>query len=70
MIVLGPYVSIHPESHNYNNLDIPIHAQGIRGHGIKILGNSWVGSKSSILDNVTIEQGCVIGGSAVLISGI
>jgi len=64
----GPYVSIHPESHNYNNLDIPIHAQGIRGNGIKILGNSWIGSKSSILDNVTIEQGCIIGGSAVLTS--
>lgn len=27
--IFGNYVSIHPENHNFNNLDIPIRLQGV-----------------------------------------
>jgi acetyltransferase-like isoleucine patch superfamily enzyme len=68
--IFGPYVSIHPEEHNFSNFDKPIRSQGLKGAGITIKNNNWFGAKSTILDNVSIGSGCVIGAHTLLTKGV
>ena len=65
--IFGPYVSVHPEEHYFNNLDIPIRDQGVFGSGIKIGSNNWVGAKATILDGAVIQNGCVVVAGSLLL---
>jgi acetyltransferase-like isoleucine patch superfamily enzyme len=65
-VVAGPYVSIHPESHSYGDLMRPIREQGVRGKGIVIGNDCWIGAKATILDGTVLQSGCVVGAAAVL----
>ena len=64
--IIGQYLSCHPENHNYENLEIEIRFQGTTRKGIKIGRNCWVGAKVTILDGVTLGEGCVIAAGAVV----
>jgi len=67
--ILGNYVSIHSENHNFNLLDIPIRLQGVNRKGIKIGANCWLGAKVTILDGAIIEDGCIIAAGALITEG-
>jgi acetyltransferase-like isoleucine patch superfamily enzyme len=55
----GPYIS--------DELDIPFKKQGmIPQGGISIADNVWLGSNVQVLDGVKIQQGAIIGTSAVV----
>ncbi|MDE5810033.1 MAG: acyltransferase [Muribaculaceae bacterium] len=64
--IFGNYVSIHPENHNYSDLNILIRAQGVNRKGIKIGNNCWIGAKVTILDGSEIGDGCIIAAGAVI----
>ena len=64
--IIGNYVSIHPENHNYKDLSIPIRLQGVNGKGIKIGKNCWIGAKVTILDGTSIGDNCIVAAGAVL----
>jgi acetyltransferase-like isoleucine patch superfamily enzyme len=64
--IAGPYLSCHPENHNYGDLNISIRYQGVNRKGIKIGKNCWIGSKVSILDGVQLGNGCIIAAGAVV----
>jgi acetyltransferase-like isoleucine patch superfamily enzyme len=64
--IVGPYLSCHPENHNYSDLTISIRHQGVNRKGIKIGENCWIGSKVSILDGVQLGNGCIIAAGAVV----
>lgn len=64
--IIGPYLSCHPENHNFENLDVSIRHQGISRKGIVIGKNCWIGAKVSILDGVEIGRGSVIAAGAVV----
>lgn len=64
--IIGPYLSCHPENHNYADLNVSIRHQGVNRKGIKIGRNCWIGSKVSILDGVELGEGCVIAAGAVV----
>ncbi len=64
--IVGPYLSCHPENHNYLDLNIAIRHQGVNRKGIKIGKNCWIGSKVSILDGVQLGNGCIIAAGAVV----
>ena len=57
---------IIPANHQFGDLDVPIHRQGLSLKGIKIDDNVWIGSGSRILDGVHIGTGCVIGAGSVV----
>jgi len=40
--------------------------QGIRGHGVRIEDDVWIGAGVVILDKVTIHKGAIIGAGAVV----
>jgi len=65
-VIVGNYVSVHSENHNFSNRDIPIRLQGVNRKGIKIGNNCWIGAKATILDGSTIGNGCVIAAGAVV----
>lgn len=65
-VIVGNYVTMHSENHNYNNPDIPIRLQGVNHKGIRIGDNCWIGAKATILDGSVIGDGCVVGAGAVV----
>jgi len=64
--IIGQYLSCHPENHNYEILETPIRHQGVNRKGISIGSNCWIGSKVTILDGVSVGNGCVIAAGAVV----
>lgn len=65
-VIIGNYVSMHSENHNYTNSDVPIRLQGVNHKGIKIGNNCWIGAKTTILDGTVIGNGCIIAAGAVV----
>jgi len=68
--IIGNYVSFHSENHVFNEMDKPIHQQGVTHCGITIGKNCWIGAKATILDGVMLHDGSVIAAGAVLKAGI
>ncbi|MGK0384074.1 MAG: acetyltransferase-like isoleucine patch superfamily enzyme [Bacteroidia bacterium] len=64
--IVGQYFSCHPENHNFQHLDELVRHQGVTRKGIEIGDNCWIGSKVTILDDVTIGEGCVIAAGSVI----
>lgn len=68
--IIGNFVTMHSENHNFFDDKRLIRQQGITRKGIKIGKNCWIGAKVTILDGVIIEDGCVIAAGSVLKEGI
>lgn len=65
-VIVGNYVSMHSENHNFDALSCPIRLQGVNHKGIKIGNDCWIGAKVTILDGAEIGDGCVIAAGAVV----
>lgn len=64
--LFGPYVSLHPEYHNFGDTSTPIKSQGISGSGIVVGSDCWFGAKSTILDGATVGDGCIVAAASVV----
>lgn len=64
--IIGQYFSCHPENHNHHQLERPIRLQGVNRKGISIGKNCWIGSKVTILDGVSLGDGCIVAAGAVV----
>lgn len=64
--IIGIYVTMHSENHNFTDKNVPIRMQGVNHKGIKIGKNCWIGAKSTILDGTIIGNGCIIAAGAVV----
>ncbi len=67
---IGQNVNFHAENHVFQDRERLIRDQGVSYAGIVIEDDVWVGSKTTILDGVTIGTGAVIGASAVVTKSI
>lgn len=66
-VLFAAYVHITDHSHEYRNIEYPVHKQGIFSNGSVHIGEgSWIGIKAEILSGVTIGKHCVIGVGAVV----
>ena len=65
-VILGPYVKIFSENHNFQRLDLPIKEQGETRLNVKIGNDVWLGANSTILGGVTIGSGSIIAAGAVV----
>lgn len=63
---IATHTVIIPANHNFSAKDSPIYMQGLTAKGIVIEDNVWIGANSTILDNVIIQHGAVIGAGSVV----
>jgi acetyltransferase-like isoleucine patch superfamily enzyme len=64
--IVGIYVTMHSENHNFSDITVPIRLQGVSHKGIKIGKGCWIGAKTTILDGTIIGNGCVVAAGAVV----
>lgn len=69
-VIIGPSVVIVPINHIYSDPKELIRNQGIAVKGIKIEADVWIGANVTILDNVNIGKGSVIGAGTVVTKDI
>lgn len=67
---IAPQVMIMPTNHIYDDPHVAIWKQGLRGTGIKIEDDVWLGAGAIVLDGVTIGKGSVIGAGAVVTKNV
>lgn len=69
-VLIGPNVVLRASNHNFKDLSIPIKFQGHSGGKIVICDDVWIGANATILPNVYIGKGSIIGAGAVVIRNI
>lgn len=65
-VIMGQWVSFHPQNHNFNSLSLPIRLQGVNSKGISVGNDCWVGAKVTFLDGANVGEGCVIAAGSVV----
>ncbi len=65
-VIMGQWVSFHPENHNYDHLNIPIRLQGVNRQGIVVEDDCWIGAKVTFLDGAHVGRGCIVGAGSVV----
>jgi len=65
-VLLGPDVKIWSTNHRFDDIEIPILAQGYDDKPIMIGEGVWLGSNVIVLPGVTIPKGCVVGAGSVV----
>lgn len=65
-VIMGQWVSFHPENHVFADPTIPIRLQGVHRQGITIEDDCWIGAKVTFLDGTHVGRGCVIAAGAVV----
>ena len=69
-VLTGPYVCFFVANHNYENLEIPINAQGYYEDDIIIGNDVWIGAGAVITGGVNIGIGSVIGAGSIVTHSI
>jgi len=75
-LVIGDWVRVAagttfvPENHRFDDLDMPIATQGYISTGIVVGNDVWIGANCTILDGVTIGNGCVVAAGSVVTRSI
>lgn len=70
-VLLARNVHILDHLHRFDDIDVPVHAQGITGEApVRIKANAWIGANAVILPGVTIGRGAVIGANSIVLSDV
>jgi acetyltransferase-like isoleucine patch superfamily enzyme len=67
---IGPNVCIASSNHVFERLDLPIAKQGMRGLGIHIGDDVWIGAGAILLDGISVGTGSVIGAGSVVTKNV
>lgn len=59
-------VSLVSFNHGYTDMNIPIKYQEVEKGNIVIEDNVWIGAKATVLCNVKIEEGSIVGANCVV----
>ena len=69
-VIIGPNVVFRASNHNFKDLSIPMKFQGHTGGKIIICDDVWIGANVTIVPNVYIGKGAIIGAGAVVTKNI
>ena len=66
-VMMGPYVVIVGDSHQFSRTDIPMRLQGIRDYQpVQIEDDVWIGARVVILPGLKIGKGAIIGAGSIV----
>ena len=66
-VMMGPYVTIVGENHNFARQDIPMRLQGYQKFPpVRIEDDVWIGAQAIILPGITVGKGAIIAAGAVV----
>lgn len=57
-------------NHNYEDISLPIHAQGVSTAPIVVEEETWIGANTVVVAGVTIGKHCIIAGGSVVTKDI
>lgn len=65
-VIFGPNVSIFSETHIFDDPELPVSIQGETRKGVTIEDGAWIGTRSTILDGVTIGKNSIVAAGAIV----
>jgi acetyltransferase-like isoleucine patch superfamily enzyme len=66
-VMVGPHCVFASGNHKFDDINTPMRFSGSFSKGPIIIGNDvWIGANCTILDNVNIPDGCIIGANSVV----
>lgn len=65
-VIIGPYVKIFSENHEFKNPSIIIQNQGVTRKGVKIEDDCWIGAGATILDGVILKSRTIVAAGSVV----
>ena len=65
-VIVGPYVKIFSENHNFSEGDLAIRKQGVSRKGVSIGNDCWIGANTAILDGVELKDRTVVAAGSVV----
>jgi maltose O-acetyltransferase len=70
-VMMGPYVIIIGENHNYSDVEVPMRLQGYTTFPpVRIEDDVWIGARAIILPGLTIGRGAIIAAGAVVTKNV
>ncbi|PXY39184.1 acetyltransferase [Flavobacterium cheongpyeongense] len=69
-IRLAQNITLSGLNHNYEDVNLPIHVQGVSTAPITIGNGTWIGANVVVLAGVTIGKNCVIAAGSVVTKDI
>lgn len=69
-IRLAQNVVLSGLNHNYTDIDLPIHKQGVSTAPIVIEDETWIGSNAVIVAGVTIGKHCIVAAGSVVTKSV
>jgi maltose O-acetyltransferase len=70
-VMMGPYVVIVGNSHQFSRFDIPMRLQGYMEYQpVRIEDDVWIGARAIILPGLTIGRGAIIGAGSVVTKNV
>lgn len=64
--MLGPYVKIWTQTHNYKDYDTPVHSQGYTFEQVEIGRDVWVAANVFVMPGAIIRDKCVVSANSVV----
>ena len=64
--MLGPYVKIWTQTHNYKDYNTPVHSQGYTFKSVEIGHDVWVAANAFIMPGAIIGDKCIISANSVV----
>ncbi len=65
-VMLGPYVKIWTQNHNYRRYDIPVHSQGYTYNPVIIRHDVWIGANAFIMPGTEIGAKSIVSACSVV----
>ena len=70
-VMMGPYVKMYVQNHNFSRTDIPMNQQGDSPVRPIVIGDDvWIGANAVVLPGITIGDNSVIGAGSVVTKDI